>query len=110
MTDFSATQGIAETSPLFVGASAVIRRGLRPTIGVQCGPSMTAYKPFAGNLKKLRRVGPSWAPMRVDLRIRFYIAVANRPRERAFFATANSISCNWWRMPVTSVLQASAIG
>jgi hypothetical protein len=67
VTDFSATQGIAETSPPFVGASAVIRRGLRPTIGVQCGPSMTAYKPFAGNLKKLRRVGPSWAPMWVDL-------------------------------------------
>jgi hypothetical protein len=44
-------------------ADAVNRRGLRPTIGVQCGPSVAAYNPFVDNLKMPSWVGPSWAPM-----------------------------------------------
>ena len=55
------------------------RRGLRPTIGVQCGPSAAAYRPFVDNLKMPPWVGPSWAPMWVNLRGRFTPA----PRLRA---------------------------
>ncbi len=49
----------------------VNRRGLRPTIGVQCGPSVPAHKPFIDILKMPMRVGPSWAPMWVNFRGRF---------------------------------------
>jgi hypothetical protein len=41
----------------------VNRRGVRPTIGVQCGPTAAADKPFVDNSKMPPSVGPSWAPM-----------------------------------------------
>jgi hypothetical protein len=30
-------------------AQGVNRRGLRPTVGMQCGPSLPAHKPFIDN-------------------------------------------------------------
>src|SRR2546421_680840 len=38
---------------------SVNRRGLIPTIGVQCGPSVPAHKPFIDILKMPMRVGGS---------------------------------------------------
>src|ERR1700730_17682998 len=44
---------------------------VRPTIGVQCGPTAAANKPFVDNSKMPPWVGPSGAPMWVYLRGRF---------------------------------------
>lgn len=55
------------TGHLRCNPAAVNRRGLRPTIGVQCGRSLTAHKSFTDNLEMPARVGPSWTPKWVNL-------------------------------------------